>query len=171
MAIRTTIEQAAKSMLDVLQPGEGEGDILGTLETEHDDVQELLERLVDSESGGEQKQLVEQIKQALIPHTKAEEKAVYDAVLALKGKEAKITGNEGYMEHGLAEQTLKKLDKLTANTVEFRAAAKVLKDLVDHHVEEEERDIWSQVRENFSAEQRAGMNRDFLMAKKKVKVA
>ena len=120
MAIRTTIEQAAKSVMGVLQPGEGQGDILATLETEHDDVQELLERLADSDSGGrEQKQLVEQIKRALVPHTKAEEKVVYDAVLALKGKDAKIDGNEGYLEHELADQTLKKLDKLTANTAEF----------------------------------------------------
>jgi hemerythrin superfamily protein len=170
MAIRTTIEQAAKSVMGALQPGENEGDILDTLQTEHDDVQELLERLVDSESGRGQNALVEQIKRALVPHTKAEEKVVYDAVLALKGKDAKIDGNEGYLEHGLADQTLKKLDKLTANTPEFKAAAKVLKELVDHHVQEEERNIWAQVRENFSAEAREQMNRDFLMAKKRVKL-
>ena len=170
MAIRTTIEQAAKSVMGALQPSEGEGDILDTLQTEHDDVQELLGRLADSESGREQKQLVEQIKRALVPHTKAEEKVVYDAVLALKGKDAKIDGNEGYLEHGLADQTLKKLDKLTANTAEFKAAAKVLKELVDHHIKEEERNIWAQVRENFSAEAREQMNRDFLMAKKRVKL-
>jgi len=170
MAVRTTIEQAAKSVMGALQPGGDESDILSTLETEHDDVQELLERLVDSESGREQKQLVEQIKRALVPHTKAEEKTVYDAVLALKGKDAKIDGNEGYLEHGLADQTLKKLDKLTANTAEFKAAAKVLKELVDHHIKEEERNIWAQVRENFSAEAREQMNRDFLMAKKRVKL-
>ncbi len=111
------------------------------------------------------------IKNALVPHTKAEEKIVYDAVLALRGKDAKIDGSEGYIEHGLADATLKKLDRLTANTPEFKAAAKVLKELIDHHVEEEERNIWAQVKENFSDEQREKMNRDFLAAKKKVKVA
>ena len=35
---------------------------------------------------------------------------------------------------------------------EFTAAAKVLKELIDHHVEEEERNIWADVRENFSDE-------------------
>ena len=62
------------------------------------------------------------------------------------------------------------LDKLTPNTPEFKASAKVLKELIDHHVEEEERNIWAQVKENFSDEQRERMNRDFLAAKKKVKV-
>jgi hemerythrin-like domain-containing protein len=47
----------------------------------------------------------------------------------------------------------------------------VLKELISHHVEEEERNIWAQVKENFSGEQREEMNREFLAAKKKVKVA
>ena len=171
MTVRTTIEQAAKSVMGALTPGESQPDILDTLQAEHDEVQDLLKKLVDSDAAREQKALVTKIKNALVPHTKAEEKVVYDAVLALRGKDAKIDGNEGYIEHGLADVTLKKLDKLTANTPEFKAAAKVLKELIDHHVEEEERNIWAQVKENFSDEQREQMNRDFLAAKKKVKVA
>jgi len=58
-----------------------------------------------------------------------------------------------------------------ANTPEFKAAAKVLKELIGHHVEEEERNIWAQVKESFSHEQREEMNREFLTAKKKVSVA
>jgi hemerythrin superfamily protein len=171
MTVRTSLEQATKSVIGALTPGESQPDILDTLQAEHDEVQELLSKLVDSDAAREQKQLVEKIKRALVPHTKAEEKVVYDAVLALRGKDAKIDGNEGYIEHGLADATLKKLDKLTANTPEFKAAAKVLKELIDHHVEEEERNIWAQVRENFSGEQREAMNREFMAAKKKVKVA
>jgi hemerythrin superfamily protein len=170
--VRSTIEQATKSVMDVLNPkAEGEIDILDTLKAEHDEVQDLLEKLVDSDNAREQKLLADKIKRALVPHTKAEEKVVYDAVLALRGKDAKIDGNEGYIEHGLADATLKKLDRLTANSPEFLAAAKVLKELIDHHVEEEERNIWAQVKENFSDAQREKMNRDFLAVKKKVKVA
>lgn len=172
MSVKSTIEQAGKTMLGALTPGlEGSPDILDTLQTEHDDVQDLLLRLTESDNARDQKSLVTQIKKALVPHTKAEEKVVYDAVLALKGKEAKIEGMEGYIEHGLADQTLKKLDKLNANTPEFKATAKVLKELVEHHVKEEEGDIWAQVKENFSHAQRERMNRDFLAAKKKVKVS
>ncbi len=172
MTIRSSIEQATKSVMGSLSPqAEGDEDILDTLQTEHDEVQELLEKLTASDNGREQKSLVAKVKAALVPHTKAEEKVVYDAVLALKGKDAKVDGNEGYIEHGLASQTLKSLDKLDANTPEFKAAAKVLKELIDHHVQEEERNIWSQVKENFSAEDRQQMNRDFLAAKKKVRVS
>ena len=171
MTVRTTIEQATKSVIGAFTPkADGEADILDTLEIEHDEVQELLKKLTDSDNAREQKQLVEKVKRALVPHAKAEEKIVYDAILALRGKESKIEGHEGYIEHGLADQTLKKLDKLTANTPEFKAAAKVLKELLNHHIKEEESDIWSHVKDNFSSEQRERMNRDYLAAKKKVKV-
>jgi hemerythrin superfamily protein len=170
MTIRTSIAQAASSVMGALNPQESENDILSTLQAEHDEVQEMLEKLNGSGNAREQKQLVARIKAALVPHNKAEEKAVYDAVLALRGREARVDGHEGYIEHNLGGVTLKKLEKLTANTPEFKAAAKVLKELIDHHVEEEERNIWSLVRRNFSAEDRAVMNRDFLAAKKKVRV-
>ena len=133
-------------------------------------MQELLKKLVNSENAREQKQLVEKVKRALVPHTKAEEKVVYDPVAALSARRAKIDGAEGYTEHALASATLKQLGTLAANTPEFMASAKVLKELIDHHVKEEERNIWALVRENFSTEQRAQMNRDFLAAKKTVKV-
>jgi hemerythrin superfamily protein len=172
MTIRTAIEKASKSVLGAIAlQTEGQPDILETLQAEHDEVQDLLEKLANSDRGRDQKALVSKIRAALVPHTKAEEKIVYDAVLALKGVAAKVDGNEGYIEHGLASKTLKKLEKLTANTPEFKAAAKVLKELVDHHIKEEESNIWARVKENFSDEQRARMNRDFLMAKKKIKIS
>jgi hemerythrin superfamily protein len=170
MAVRSAIEQAAKSVAGAFAQGSEASDILDTLEEEHDEVQELLRQLTDSDSATEQKSLLNKIKQALVPHTKAEETTVYDRVAALSGEKAKIDGAEGYTEHALASATLMQLDRLSLNTPEFKANAKVLKELVDHHGKEEERNIWSQVRENFSGEQRAQMNRDFLAAKKKVPI-
>jgi hemerythrin superfamily protein len=175
MAIRTTIEKATQSVMNALSGQTGnqadiQSDILETLQQEHDEVQELLDKLVKSQTAREQKALVGKIKAALVPHTKAEEKVIYDRVLALKDVAAKIDGNEGYVEHGLAGDTLKKLDKLTANTPAFKASAKVLKELIDHHVREEERNIWSRVKDNFSLQERAELNREFLAAKRKVRV-
>ena len=171
MTVRSSIEQAAKSVFSGLaQNAEPSGDILDTLQEEHDEVQDLLKKFTQSDDAREQKSLVTRIKQALIPHTKAEEKVVYDPVSALKGEKPKIDSAEGYTEHALASATLNQLGTLAANTPEFKASAKVLKELVDHHVEEEERNIWAEVKENFSTEQRAQMNRDFLAAKKTVKV-
>lgn len=170
MSVRSSIEQATKAVMGALAPGEGEPDILDTLQTEHDEVQDLLKKLSQSENAREQKSLVNQIKQALVPHTKAEEEVVYNPISALSDEKAQIDGAEGFTEHALASATLMQLDKLTPNTPEFKASAKVLKELVDHHISEEERNVWAQVRDNFSAEQRQQMNRDFLATKKTIPV-
>lgn len=170
MTVRSSIEHATKSVMGALTPSAGEGDILDTLQTEHDEVQDLLKRLTESDNAREQKSLLNQIKQALVPHTKAEEEIVYNRVAGLAEEKAKIHGAEGFTEHALASATLLQLDKLTPNTPEFKADAKVLKELVDHHIQEEERNIWADVRGNFSDEQRERMNRDFLSAKNRVRV-
>ncbi len=171
MTIKTTIENAGKAVLGAFSPGTAQADILDTLKEEHDEVKKLLGRLVDSDTARERKSLVAQVKKALVPHTKAEEKVVYDPIIALRDKDAKIDGAEGYFEHALAGEMLAKLGKMTKPlSPEFSAAAKVLKELVTHHIDEEERNIWGQVKENFSGEDRAAMNRAFLAAKKKVKV-
>jgi hemerythrin superfamily protein len=172
MTIRSSIEQATKSVMGAIAPsGEPSTDILDTLHAEHEEVQELLKELAQSESAAEQKALVAKVKQALIPHSKAEEKVVYDRVAALKGEKPKIESAEGYSEHALASATLKSLDTLTANTPEFKANATVLKELIEHHVKEEERNIWAEVKENFSDTQRRQMNSEFLAAKKTIKVS
>jgi hypothetical protein len=48
--------------------------------------------------------------------------------------------------------------------------AKVLKELIEHHVEEEESNVWSDARDNFSADECKVMNRLYLAKKKKVRV-
>src|ERR1051325_5590451 len=137
-------------------------DILDKLGKEHDEVQALLGQLVESEKAPERTRLLKQIKAALVPHTKAEQKVVYDRVLKLKDKDAKIDGNEGYLEHEIAERTLTQLGKISNRTSpEFSAAAKVLKELVNHHIQEEENAIWSDVKNNFSDQDRIAMNREF----------
>jgi len=47
---------------------------------------------------------------------------------------------------------------------------KVLKELVEHHIDEEERNVWADVKKNFSDEDRKKMNVTFLAAKGRVKV-
>lgn len=168
MSLIETLKKTGSAVLGTRSEGT---DILDTLKKEHDEVGVLLRQLVDSDSAAERKALLKKIKLALVPHIKAEQKVVYDAVLALKDKEARQDGEEGYLEHKLAADTLALLAKIS-NTMspEFSAAAKVLKELVEHHVEEEENAIWADVKRNFSDEERARMNRAFQSAKKRVRL-
>ncbi len=173
MSVAGTIRATSRKMGNVLTPAtyaEGDMDILTKLKKEHREVQLLLDQLVDAESATERKSLLKKIRAALVPHSRAEEKVVYDAVRALKDKEARQDGEEGYLEHSLADRMLATLGKASAASIEFAAAAKVLRELLNHHIREEESNIWSDVKDNFSDEERERMNRDFEAAKKKVKI-
>jgi len=143
-------------------------DILDTLKREHEEVKSLLADLQDAESVTERAELVRKIKAALVPHTKAEEKAVYDAIIATSEDEAQTDGLEGYLEHEWASKTLERLEAADPSSAEHKAAAKVLQDLVEHHIEEEEANVWRDVRENFDEEDRVRMNVEFEAAKQQV---
>jgi iron-sulfur cluster repair protein YtfE (RIC family) len=171
MRALTSIKKAARKAEQAMTGEEPQIDLLDTLKEEHEQVKELLEKLVDSERAAERKSLLKQIKANLVPHVRAEEKVLYDAIIALKDKEPQQDGEEGYIEHSLADKTLARLEKITnAMSPEFGAAAKVLKELVEHHVREEESNVWSDARKNFSADERKMMNTRYLAAKKKISV-
>ena len=173
MSLTGTIRTTTRKVQNALTPAtyaEGDMDILTKLKKEHREVQALLDELVDSETASQRKSLLKKIKLALVPHSRAEEKVVYDALLALRNKEARQDGEEGYLEHGLADRMLATLGKAPAASIEFAAAAKVLRELLNHHISEEESNIWSDVKDNFSEEERYAMNWRFETAKKKVKI-
>jgi hemerythrin superfamily protein len=173
MSVKSTVREATSAVKKVLHPGADADtpDILDTLKKEHDEVKALLSKLEKSDSGSERKNLVQRIKAALVPHTKAEEKVVYDAVIALADKDARIDGHEGYLEHEWASKTLVRLEGIqNATSPEHHATGKVLKDLVEHHIEEEESAVWGDVKENFSDAERHQMNRAFEAAKAKVRI-
>jgi hypothetical protein len=173
MSVRSAVRNAANTVIKTLSPepaSAADTDLLDTLKKEHDEVKMLLSELEEAETPAQRKNLVEKIKLALVPHTKAEQKVLYDAVIAVRDKEVQIDGHEGYIEHELASRTLQKLAAIAnATSAEHKAAAKVLKELVEHHIREEERNVWGDAKDNFSDEKRKQMNVAYLSAKARIK--
>jgi iron-sulfur cluster repair protein YtfE (RIC family) len=148
---------------------DADADILDTLKKEHEEVAELLKQLVASDRAAERKAILRQIRSALVPHLRAEEKVVYNGIYAVKDKDAKQDSAEGYMEHQLAEKMLVTLEHIdNAMSPEFAAGSKVLKEMITHHVEEEESNVWKDVKQHFSSDDRIAMNKKFLVLKKQV---
>jgi len=174
MKVKTVVRRATRAISDTFSSDGADVaslDILDTLKKEHDEVKDLLEELSDAETPAQRRTLVQKIKKALVPHTKAEEKVVYDAVIALRDKDAQVDGHEGYLEHEWAAKTLQRLESIAnAASPEHLAAGKVLKELVEHHIREEESNVWSDVKKNFSGEDRKKMNVAFEAAKRRVKL-
>jgi hemerythrin-like domain-containing protein len=175
VSVRSSIKNATNAVLKTIAPDSDAvpgTDILDTLKKEHDEVKSLLSALQDASTAAQRKSLVRRIKAALVPHTKAEENVLYDAVIALKDKDAQINGHEGYLEHQCASKILTRLGQIeNATSPEHKAAAKVLKELVEHHIDEEERNVWGDAKKHFSDEKREQMNVAYLAAKRRVKIA
>jgi hemerythrin superfamily protein len=171
MGIKTALKKATRKVEKAITGEEPEVDILDTLAEEHEVVAALLEELVDGKSSAQRASTLKQIKKNLVPHARAEEAVLYSAILRVKDKPTKTDGEEGFVEHGLIDVLLKNLsgmrDKMSPR---FGATAKVLKEIVTHHVREEESDVWSDAKENFPTEQRQKMNRTYVAKKKLVKI-
>lgn len=79
MSLKSKFSSATKAVVKVLTPAPEapeDTDILKTLKREHDEVTSLLKDLQDADTASQRRGLVQKIKAALIPHTKAEEKVV-----------------------------------------------------------------------------------------------
>jgi hemerythrin-like domain-containing protein len=165
--------EKAKGMAAAKPSDDGaENDILDTLKKEHQEVKDLLSQLENAANAATRRSLVKRIKEALVPHTEAEQKVLYKALVGLSDDEdAQVDGYEGYVEHKRAADTLKELEAVTeAASPKHQATAKVLKELVTHHIKEEEANVWSDARKHFSKEERTKMNTRYLAEKERIRV-
>lgn len=145
-------------------------EITKALKTDHQELKRLIKAVNQSEDGEERKQLFTQFAELLIKHSKAEEKVVYDALIETGEEEEEEQGHEGYTEHMLAETLLKKL-KSGADPMspEWSAEAKVMMEILEHHIEEEEDEIFASVKQDFDDEERDEMGEAFESEKEAVK--
>ena len=170
MDLKAQISEARQKVVQALDLTSGP-DILDTLKKEHETVKTLLATLTDCESAAQRRSLVRKIAAELVPHTVAEEKVVYRMVIALSDRQCQVDGYEGSLEHEWASKTLQRLAAIgNANSPQHKATAKVLRELVEHHIREEEQAIWRDVRKHCSDEDRARLNAEYAAEKRRVKL-
>ena len=142
-------------------------DIRALLSQDHDEFKELLKQLTSDESSGSRVSAFGLLKPALTAHARAEEAAVYTRMVDLKGsRDARAYGNEGFVEHSLVDVLMDRLSKTDlAGTDAWKAHANVLKEMLEHHIAEEEHEVYEELGEHFSDEQRDAIGADFLARK------
>jgi len=109
------------------------------LKADHRKVEELFTEL-ESASGKQKLQVFGQIKTELELHTHIEEKVFYPALE--EPEETHDLTLEAYEEHAVVKDLLKKLGRARTANDEWEAQAKVLQENVEHHVEEEENELF-----------------------------
>jgi len=125
-------------------------DAFNLLKADHRKVEELFSQL-ESASGQAKMRVFEQIKTELELHTHIEETIFYPALE--KPKQTHDLTLEAYEEHDVVKKLLRELSRAKTPNEEWEAKAKVLQENVEHHVEEEENELFEKAEAALSEEQ------------------
>ncbi|WP_250473795.1 hemerythrin domain-containing protein [Caballeronia sp. GAFFF1] len=124
-------------------------DALKILEEDHRAVEQLFEAFDRAPKDDLERKstLVQRACELLTIHAIVEEELLYPAAREAFGSdEEKIDVEEAYVEHFLVKTLIEKFTQLKAGDEGFDATFRVLKENVMHHVEEEESELFKEIR-------------------------
>lgn len=126
------------------------------LKADHQKMRGLLGELEETseKATARREKLLATIEQELAIHTRIEEEVFYPAFrdAARKKDDAKLY-YEAVEEHHVVDLVLPEIKGADVASEEFAAKAKVLKDLVEHHAEEEESEMFPRARKLMDREE------------------
>lgn len=117
--------------------------------SDHERVKTLLTQLSESTERGIKKrtELLNKLEIEITVHTQLEEQILYPAFKKAGGKEQQVMYYEAKEEHRTVDSlVLPDLKNTDPSTPEFAGRVKVVKELLEHHIEEEEREMFPQAR-------------------------
>lgn len=127
------------------------------LKKDHAEVKRMLGEIADllvDERFDEAQELFDTVRTEIVAHSKSEEEVFYQPLKAvLKDKQAEGLAWQGEQEHHLISLLLNELSRLELEEEEWQAKLKVLSELVEHHVQEEEGEIFATAKKHFSNEE------------------
>lgn len=117
------------------------------LKADHEHVKAILTQLSESTERGIKKrtELLSKLEMEISIHTRLEEEILYPAYKEAGGKEQDVMYYEAKEEHRTVDSlVLPDLKKTDPGTPEFSGRVKVVKELLEHHIEEEETEMFPQ---------------------------
>jgi hemerythrin superfamily protein len=119
-------------------------DALALLKEDHREVEKLFKDFESAKGEGRKEKLARQICTELTVHTHIEEEIFYPAC---KDKVEEDLLKEAYVEHDAAKLLIAEIEAGSGQSDDFfDAKVQVLSEQIDHHVKEEEGDLFPEVR-------------------------
>ena len=124
------------------------------LTKDHDTVKALFKQFEDAgDTAYKTKQTIfETIKSELLIHMDIEESIFYPTVKAQPSEELKDEIREADEEHHVAKLLLAEISKMTPDDEQYDAKVTVLKENIEHHVKEEEGELFPNTKKRISKE-------------------
>ena len=165
-AVKGAVASAVAAVAKRLPGARSDMDAITLLMNDHRRFEELLkqgeettERAVKGRTD-----LLETITVELGVHELIEEKLLYPALK--KFPEARDIVLEGFEEHHVADLILKELHEVAKDDEQWGAKFKVLKESIEHHIQEEEGDMFRKARGVMSQEDLAALGREMAQLKR-----
>jgi hemerythrin-like domain-containing protein len=140
----TTTRNTPKNM-----PKSAEGvDAITLLTEDHENVASMFEQYeqLGDRAHATKKKLATQICTELTKHATAEEEIFYPAMRAAGSKDDEDLVDEATVEHASAKDLIAQIMEMEPTEELFDAKVKVLSELIEHHVKEEEEEMFPKAR-------------------------
>lgn len=134
------------------------------LKKQHREVKRLFKEIEGTENPRKRRALMNEIAEHLKQHTSIEEGVFYPAVRELGTKKAEEMTLEAVEEHHVVDLVLAELPKIDPAADTFEAKMTVLKELVEHHVEEEEEEMFPMAEKRFGKDRSQELAREMEQA-------
>lgn len=139
---------------------------------DHETLKDLLSRLTDTTERAvkTRTELLQKLEMEVSIHTQIEEQILYPAYKEAGGKEEMKMYHEAKEEHRTVDAlVLPDLKATDPSSLEFSGRAKVCKELLEHHIEEEEEEMFPQARELFDAKRLEEMGKQMAELRTRLK--
>jgi hemerythrin superfamily protein len=123
-------------------------DAVELLTQQHREVEEMFERFekMTDRAKVSKKKLADEICNALIMHTTIEEEIFYPATREAS-EDTEDMVDEAVVEHASAKDLIAQIMEMDPDDDLYDAKVKVLSEMIEHHVEEEEKEMFPKTRQ------------------------
>jgi hemerythrin-like domain-containing protein len=128
-------------------------DALTLLKQDHEKVKGMIKEIesTDGRSTKKREELFQTVVDELTVHERIEEEIFYPALQ--KHEKAKDLVLESYVEHGVVEDLLDEISTIEPGDDKWMPTFKVFKENLEHHIQEEEGELFPKTEQIFSKEQ------------------
>src|SRR2546430_12561623 len=137
-------------------------DAISLLKKDHEKVRGLLKRLESAADRGDDRAeaLLAQVDREVKIHSQVEEEIFYPAFKeAARTKEDNKLFFEATEEHHVVDLVMPEVHESEGGGADFAAKTKVLKDLIEHHAEEEEKEMFPKAKKLIGREELQALGR------------
>jgi len=143
--------------------------ILEDLRKDHRETAAAIDKILKTEDSSARASLFKDMMEKLVAHLDAEQKVLYRQMEKSSDEATRQFAYEGDNEHQIAEQQMQQMAPVRNKTDEkWTAQLTVLKELVQHHVEEEEGAGHKLAKKEFDADTLEKMRGQFQREKEKL---